>query len=523
VRGNHSICVAFLLIPGVIAPLASPAQLHAQEAGLTLASGETLTVQGEDFTFEQVRSVVEGEEVLIERAIWEGGVTARFGEIELQTGHVEALFDGPDVTRLEAGPQVVVTGMQGRARFECADVLIDFPTQEAEGGAYTGTCTDVHGYYLANAYELGLEGHDQYEVNFTARVATLSPDTAVLESPRLTLGDLDHPDVAIQSRSMELVIGENPETGNRELLGAGLANLSVVIFGYRLNVVPFRLWRGFVHGREPGWAVRLPRIGWEGDEYLRIDQSATYNFALESVDEGPRLIFRIDMFPFSRSYPEIMADVEWSGLGANMRAGYRREEDEDYNPVPTRAEPEVALRLLRVPVGTSDIGFSARTFWGHLRDMGTGLDLDRWGYSATADHPGIPLGEFRLTGVVDFTDLFYEGGHRYRILDGTVRLRYADAPRWGASMSYRRINDWGLAPFRFDTPQIREEIGLREQTRFSRRWGAGIDWSWNLEEDEFERQELHVTYIFDSFQVSLGWDFADETVRATMGLPGSLR
>jgi hypothetical protein len=165
----------------------------------------------------------------------------------------------------------------------------------------------------------------------------------------------------------------------------------------------------------------------------------------------------------------------------------------------------------------------ASTFWGHLRDMQNGVDFDRWGYSARLDHPGVSLGRFKLSTSMEFSDLYYEDGNNYRLLDGLVRLRYVDPPRWGASLTYRRIHDWGATPFTFDIPRTTEEIGLREQTRFSRRWGGGFDWAWDLVEDEFERQQCHLTYIFDSFQVSLGWDFADDTARAEVALPGSLK
>ena len=133
------------------------------------------------------------------------------------------------------------------------------------------------------------------------------------------------------------------------------------------------------------------------------------------------------------------------------------------------------------------------------------------------------MGEFNLNGVLLFDDSFYDNGDNYRTLEGRCRLRYVDAPRWGASLTYRKILVWGDTPFRFDEPQVREEIGLRELTRFSRRWGAGFDWAWDLWDDEFERQECFVTYIFDSFQVSFGWDFANGTARAELALPGSLR
>ena len=486
-----------------------------------------LIVEGEDFVFEQI-SVVEGEGIVLQdRAVWQGGVTASYsdetGDFVLETELVKAVFDGPNVSRLEAGPEVTMTGYGGRARFECANVEIDFPTVDSETDEYSGLCTDVHGYYLAEAYQLGLEGETQYEVNFTASVARLSPGEAVLESPTISLGDLESPDIAISSGGIRFVIGPDPETGDRIVLAARAENVILSVFGIKFEVIPFAVWHGFVTHDEPGWEISFPGIGWEGEEYLRIDQRIAYNFEMDSFDWGPRMVFRIDSFPFDRTYPEIIVDGGWEDIYASVRTGYRREEDRNSDPVPVRAEPEVTVGMYPVDISDTGLVLHASTFWGHMRDMQSGPDLDRWGYRAGLVHRDILLGEFSLGTQVVFEDLFYEDGNNYSTLDGQVRLRYVDPPKWGATITYHRIYDWGLTPFRFDFPQAREELGLRQQSRFSRRWGGGLDWAWDFNEDEFDRQECHLTYIFDSFQVSVGWDFTDDEIIAEVALPGSLK
>ena len=168
---NYILGTLILLYAGLI-PALFPSRINAQAAEFKLPEGGILLVEGEDFVFEQV-SVVKGEEIVLQdRAAWRGGVSTSYsdesGDFLLETEHVEAVFEGPNVARLEAGPQVTMTGYGGRARFECANVLIDFPTPDGDAEGYSGICTDVHGYYLAEAYQLGLEGETQYEVNFTA-------------------------------------------------------------------------------------------------------------------------------------------------------------------------------------------------------------------------------------------------------------------------------------------------------------------------------------------------------------------
>jgi hypothetical protein len=443
----------------------------------------------------------------------------------LQTDHVMAVFDGPDVSRLEAGPEVSVTGFGGRARFQCADVVIDLPTSSSADNAYRGIMHEVFGYYRATSFELGIEGSAEYDVNFTADVLRLEPEVAILENPCLSLGDLENPELAIQSREIRFEIGSPPEgpEDERAVLGAEADGISLRIFGNRINVLPFPISHGFFHARNRGLKMPVPMFGWEGDEGFRWDQNVEYDFADQSVDDGPNIRLHFDVFPFSRSYPELTGDFKVDGIHFVTRAGYRREEDENGDAVPVRAEPEFIVGLDTVPIGESDFGIGGEAFWGHLRDMTLGPDLDRWGFRTTLEHNGVWLGDFHLSGGLRFSDIFYEGGDDYRILEGRARLRYAQYPDWSASIVYRNSRVWGETPFRFDVPQYGEEVGLREQTRISSRWGAGFDYLWDFDEDDFGRQEWHLTYIFDSFQVSTGWDFENDMLRVRFDLPGSLR
>ena len=511
------------LLPVLSLILIFPPPVFGQTSAFDIVGGDVLTVEGEEFTFERVLVETDGEQVFQEQAIWEGGVIARFGEIVLETERVMAIFDGAEISRLEAGPEVTVTGFGGRAMFHCADFVADLPTSASGRDTYSGTMSLVHGYYLATAQELGVEGSGEYEVNFTADVLTLEPDIAILDRPAISLGDLADPELSIESREISFQIGIPPDGGERAVLGAQAENVAVRLFGTRVNIIPFPVNRGFFSTRKPGWRTQLPMIGWESGEGFRWDQMILYDFADESVTDGPEIRFRLDAFPAARSYPEVIAGFELDEIFFDVRTGYRREEDEEGEPVPVRAEPEVILGFFRQQLGGSEFGVQGEGFWGHLRDMTVGTDLDRYGFRTLLDHRGVWVGEFRLTGGIEFSNIIYENGDNYRLLDGRLRLRYQHLPDWGASLTWQRALDWGTTPFRFELPQERHQLGLREQTRLSRRWGAGFDYLWDFEIDDFERQEWHLTYIFDSFQVSFGWDFEDHTARVQMDLPGSLR
>jgi len=507
--------------------LTFPSALFAQTAGFELAGEGYLKVEGETFTFEQI-STVAGEEIVItERAVWEGGVVALMqsvdDEVRLETDHVELTFDGMNVTRLEAGPEVSVTGYHNRAVFTCRDLYIDFPTSGEDEDYYSGVCTDVHGYFLANADELGLEGDDQREINFTSSTMTLYKDSAVLERPKLSLGNIDNPEIALGAREIMFAIDEHPETSERTFIAARIDYVAVWFFGNRINVIPFALWKKLVKVPKPGFMLPMPNLGWEGDQGPYIDLWPSYNCMMEGCGDSPTIFFRTQIFPFDRTYPEIIGLVESEGVFGEVRGGYRREETYEGDPVATRAEPEFTFGHRWIPVYSDSVGLRLSASYGHIRDMTNGPDFNRFGWNARLEHRGVPVGIFTLKWDLDYHDFYYDNDENYQSLEGEVSLRYVDQPNWGTTLYYRTLYQWGSTPFAFDIPKTVEQVGVREQTRFSRHWGGGFDWSWDIEDEDFERQECHLTYIFDSFQVSVGWDFVDDAAQVYFALPGDLR
>ncbi|MCX6645168.1 MAG: hypothetical protein NTY09_02245 [bacterium] len=232
---NHIKLIASFFLT-VIYLLSWQIPARAQESSLLLPGGDKLIVEGDSFVFEQNYVDVDGEQVLQESAIWDGNVTATFQDVILTTGHVVAFFDGDQVTRLEAGPEVDVTGYMEKAHFECQDMVIDFPTSEADAGVYTGICNDVKGTIIASPSDFGYDMTDEYQVNFIADTAEVGPDSATLDHPVLSLGNIDDPDFAVLSRSVSFTIGTRPGTDNRGILKLEAENLSISVFGTRLNI-----------------------------------------------------------------------------------------------------------------------------------------------------------------------------------------------------------------------------------------------------------------------------------------------
>jgi hypothetical protein len=492
---------------------------YAAASDFNLGTGGKLTIEGDNFSFERY-TVSTGE--FNEVAVWEGNVTATFDPILLTSEKIEAQFAGDEIISMEAGPDVEIVGLNGRAIFSCAFITIDFPGELSGLDYYQGHGNDVRGYYLAHASELGLDTEEDYEINFTAETIVLGPDSATLTNPVLSLGDPERPDVAFSSHELNLPIGDHPVSGERTVLGLSASDVSLILFGHRLNVIWFPVWKGLTPRLEPGLTYPLPKIGWEGDAGFHWDQFVQYDFFKLPDGGGPFLQGRFDFFPADRSYPELIFHGVADRLTFEARTGYRREEDQEGDTVPTRAEPEITLGTTRFPVGDGSAGFKASVFYGYMRDMTLGMAGDRYGYTGVLDGRTRLSENVTARGELTYVDRYYSDSSNFATLEGDFSIRYVESPQWGATLSYRKVYRWGQPGFRYDEPRVLDEIGLEQQTRFSDRWGGGIDWSWNFAEDDFERQQCHLTYIFDSFQVSLGWDFFNESVTVNFGLPGSL-
>lgn len=496
---------------------------NAQVREFELQGGDLLIVEGKEFIYETRTSTVNGETVLQDVAVWKGLVRAEFSGFILETGHLEAVFDGPEISYLEAGPEVKVTGFGGLAKFNTADMSVALLKDEEGRTKYSGVCNKVHGYYLAYAKDLGLEGTGEYEINFRAESMILEPEYAILNYPELTLGDIDKPDFSIRSRKIRFEIGIRPGTSETAILSARLDNASASIFGVRLNFRPFPYTRTFFRPDEPGWDYPLPKVGWYSDEGPFVDQSTYYNFMLPGFDEGPQVYFHALSFPMDRTYPDAGIRAGWNDLTFDLRAGYLRREDSNGEPVPARVEPELSISSDRISLLDSSYYLTLSGFAGRMKDLEYNYALNRYGWVAALDGSSRISENLTLSGKVNFKGYLYEGGHEYSVLDGSFTLRYVEPPHWGASLIYRKSYNWGLTPFRFDVPDVGEELRLREQTRLSKDWGAGFDWAWDFEKEEFSRSEINLTYIFDSFQVSMGWDFSGNKIALKFALPGSLK
>ncbi len=104
--------------------------LHAQDAGLDLAGGGTLSIQGDEFTFEQWSVVQDEGSVIKERAAWDGNVIAVLSagneEVILTADRIAVEFDGDTVSRMEAGPEVNFSALDESALFKCRDYHLFF-------------------------------------------------------------------------------------------------------------------------------------------------------------------------------------------------------------------------------------------------------------------------------------------------------------------------------------------------------------------------------------------------------------
>ncbi|MFH1677037.1 MAG: hypothetical protein ABIC40_08420 [bacterium] len=520
--------IRLILSLGLIVLIAGalPFPVFAEESDmLELYGGDTLYVEGEEFSFSEETGVIDGEEVRIETAVWKGNVTARFGMITLTTGKVTVIFDGAEVDRLEAEGDVVLTEQGGRAKFSCSDIVVNFPTSTGVLETYTGILNQVTGSYLLGADDLKTEGIKEIRVNFRAESVRLDPNEAVLEKPVISIGDLDRPEFAMLSDFAKLAIGPHTVSGDMAFLDIRAPNVTIELFGNRINLLPFPVRSGFTHSRDPGWGISLPSFASdeEAGSGFHLNEEISYDFADKGIDNGPFFILRLDSYFSERIYPEIRYEGETGNFTGGIRTGYRRKADIDNNVSTVLSLPDIYFDSAGMPLGLGGLEYDGGVFWGHLIDNKNDIVTDRWGWHGSIGHPGYEIDNFSIFGGINFRDNYYRNGDFYRRLGWRAGVGHINPSHWSSTLTYQRNYQWGKTPLRYEIPLSASMITLEENHRFADRWGGGFELGWDFTEDHFERKIWHLTYILDSFQVSLGWDFENKTITMGFDLPGSLR
>ena len=88
--------------------------------------------------------------------------------------------------------------------------------------------------------------------------------------------------------------------------------------------------------------------------------------------------------------------------------------------------------------------------------------------------------------------------------------------------TYHHREENGSSPFFHDVEEILDEINFRSRFRLTDNWGTGFDGRFDIDKDHFRDLEFLLTRSYNSFQMSIVWDFADGTAGVEFGLPGAL-
>jgi hypothetical protein len=270
-----------------------------------------------------------------------------------------------------------------------------------------------------------------------------------------------------------------------------------------------------------GFSSDPPRFG-VGEGGFEIDQKFYYTFVNPPLKDKA-FVFRFDVFTNDRWYPEIM----FSDMGEkrlwDLKYGFERIDDNQGDYVRVFRNPDFSFRFPSVEL-LNEFALSSGFDWGNIEEPKREVKETRFDFHAKLTRKPIELWNPDTTLNIEgeWKKQFYSNGDDYEVFTRSIGIKHMEKECYSAALTYYHRDDMGQSPFLHDKEQILDELKWRFRSHMSRSWGGGLDARYDFEKSHFRDLEVVMTRIYDSFQVSIKWDFADKTMKAEFGYPGML-
>ena len=462
----------------------------------------TFTVEGKQFSFKET------EEGIV--SVWEGSVRASSQQIIIQTEHLELYLTVDDkVKSIKAGPEVNIELVEdtASANVSGSSFEYDFETQ-------TGHVGNSVIELKANPIAFNLPQGYNYWIYILSDSADIIEGDLFVKNPKVRLNSLDNPEVEVRGKELSIrSIGKERRMRIKQV--------SVSVFGYKIFYYPWSYDKLLTKRAAGGFSSDPPKFG-IGDGGFEIDQKFFYTFVNPPL-KNKALVFRFDVFTNDRWYPEIML----SDLGEkrlwDLKYGFERLDDHQGDYVRVFHNPDFNFRFPSSSI-FNNFTFSSGLDWGRIEEPKREVEESRFGVHASLTRKPIRLGNPNNTLNIegDWQKQFYSNGDEYEVFTRSIGVRHIEKEHFSIAVTYYHRDDKGTSPFLHDKEEILDELKWRFRTHISKSWGGGLDARYDFEKSHFRDLELIATRIYDSFQMSIKWDFADKALKAEFGYPGML-
>lgn len=441
-------------------------------------------------------------------AIWEGKVVAHTEQIIIETERLELEMIGDNrIKSLKALPSVTIqlTQDQAQAKISGDEFVFDFETQS---GHVRNSVIEIH--VSPDAFDLPSDR--DYRLFILAETTDIVSNDISVENPELRLNSITDPEITFECHSLTI------DTYNNRRY-AHVKKPSFKLFGLRILTYPWTYHRALTSKSKHGFVVEIPRLG-TGASGFEIDQKFTLAMS-GGILKNKFYTFRTDIFTNDRWYPEIGLSDDSGLLLWDIWYGYERGEDiidkkilvtkkPDFN---LKLAPQVILKKYEVKTGLD---------YGIIEEPSRNADSDRLGFNFSVRRKPIPLGSqnCNLEFDMEYKKSFYSDDMRYEVFTRGIGIKHTEKNKFSLGVKYYMRDDKGESPFLHDREKILDELNLRSRWSLSENYGIGIDGRYDLDKDHFRDLEFLVTKIFNSFQMSVGWDFSDSQAEIEFGLPG---
>ena len=497
-----TVFLSVLVILFLLKPASAKSEKYSTEGMSPPEIDRTFNVEGDKFTYREMETGT--------ISVWEGNVKASSSQITIQTGKLELnLSDGDKVKSIKAGPQVLIELREdeGSARISGKMFEYDFETQT---GRVDNSIIELNA--KPEAFDLP-EGYT-YLIFILSDKVNMDKGDLIVEYPELRLNSLDNPQVKIRGRELTI-----KSIGNDRRMR--IRQVSVNVFGRRVFYFPWSYDKSIAKKAAGGFSSDPPIIGYDKSG-VEFDQRFFYTFMNPPL-ENKALIARFDIYTNDRWFPEIMLSDMGGEKMWDLKYGWERLDNHQRGHVRVFKNPDFNLRLPEQVVFKRFI-LSSGADWGQLEEPGRDAKSKRLGLHAGLARKPIQLGNSKATLQLegDWREQFYENNEKYSVLSGSIGIKQVEKGEYSLALTYYHREVKGQSPFLHDVDDIQDELKLRSRKSFSRSWSGGFDTRYDLNKMHFRELQLITTRIYDSFQVSFKWDFADSNFGVEFGFPGVL-